>query len=409
MASPRRSETVASSSFPIYSIKAMGDDYFVIVGGGGSAKTGVINAFVVYEMGLESGKCVLKEVLTHQTNSIAPMNLAILKNSKNYILALGMDDTCQLYKVAYSMKKKPQLDKEVSEGLRQRHVGDSSKDDETNSKEKFYFDVEELNGVKSDFSKRDAYQKCVKFNHNGTRIVTGGADGHVRIWQHPDMKKLHEIKAHTNEVDDIDVHPAGTHVASVSRDNKGCIWQMKDGHRFIDLVWNYKADTKYRIRNCRYGRIIDQKDKYRLYTTHIPAVMSSKSQCYITSWETETYKIKKVVSTGYEIISSLAVSEDGTFLAVGTISGSVSVYISFSLQRLYHVSTAHKTFVTGLEFTPASTISSLFDFTLLSISADNQIKMHQVNSRTLWNPLWAVAGFIVLVYMAFWLISYLGL
>lgn len=38
-------------------------------------------------------------------------------------------------------------------------------------------------------------------------MATGGADGFVRLWQFPSFKPLREIKAHGQEVDDIDFSP----------------------------------------------------------------------------------------------------------------------------------------------------------------------------------------------------------
>lgn len=38
-------------------------------------------------------------------------------------------------------------------------------------------------------------------------MATGGADGFVRLWQFPSFKPLREIKAHEQEVDDIDFSP----------------------------------------------------------------------------------------------------------------------------------------------------------------------------------------------------------
>jgi len=38
-------------------------------------------------------------------------------------------------------------------------------------------------------------------------MATGGADGFVRLWQFPTFKPLREIKAHGQEVDDIDFSP----------------------------------------------------------------------------------------------------------------------------------------------------------------------------------------------------------
>lgn len=68
----------------------------------------------------------------------------------------------------------------------------------------------------------------------------------------------------------------------------------------------------------------------RLFTTSNPVGGGKESQGWIHSWDEG--KVSKAVSIP-EPTSALAVRDDGTFLAIGTMfTGSVSVYIAFSLQ-----------------------------------------------------------------------------
>jgi len=54
-------------------------------------------------------------------------------------------------------------------------------------------------------------------------------------------------------------------------------------------------------------------------------------------------------------------------------------------QKLYYVKEAHGIFVTGLEFLPVSEnareVTGSQDFSLLSISADNTVRIHQEPTR----------------------------
>lgn len=88
-----------------------------------------------------------------------------------------------------------------------------------------------------------------------------------------------------------------------------------------------------------------------------------------------------------ESLSSLAVRDDGRFVAIGTMfTGSVSIYIAFSLQRVLHIPSAHLMFVTGLEFLPSNNtdgppISSNTEAAVLSISVDNNVCIHSLQYR----------------------------
>lgn len=99
--------------------------------------------------------------------------------------------------------------------------------------------MESLHSVRTDFSP-DALQKAVRFNADCSLLVTGGADGFLRLWevgagrgirarhccaaapcgrqgslrpwaalfsQFPSMKKTLEFKAHDGEIEDIALGP----------------------------------------------------------------------------------------------------------------------------------------------------------------------------------------------------------
>jgi len=40
--------SLAQTDFPLYAIRVVGDRHFLVAGGGGSAKTGILNAVVSY-------------------------------------------------------------------------------------------------------------------------------------------------------------------------------------------------------------------------------------------------------------------------------------------------------------------------------------------------------------------------
>lgn len=45
-------------------------------------------------------------------------------------------------------------------------------------------------------------------------MATGGNDGHVRLWQFPQLNKIVDISAHSQEVDDLDFDRKETQVNS---------------------------------------------------------------------------------------------------------------------------------------------------------------------------------------------------
>ncbi|ESO92505.1 hypothetical protein LOTGIDRAFT_232981 [Lottia gigantea] len=414
----RKGLSLAKTDFPLYCVRSLGDRHFLIAGGGGQAKTGIPNAIEIYELKLIDGRISAVSVGRHDTGTQAVMNCTSFYDGRNHQLAVGQDEMCCLYSLKYSVIPVSKKHTEENSTKNRKKEADTKKkenEEKTDNKKaetkQIKFDVTEIKSIPTDFDKEGGFQKVVRFSPNHKFFATGGVDGHLRVWKYPDCDKIFDIKAHDSDIDDIDISPAGDRIATVSRDHTGCVWKSDNGEEVIGLVnSNLKG---YRYRCCRYGLVEGKQDKCNLYTISIPITRSSKPlPCYITTFDHKKYSIRKQAKAGTEVLSSLAVSEDGIYLGVGTLSGSVAVYISFSLQKLYYVKAAHGIFVTGVEFMSNSescqAITGDKDFTLLSISADNTVKLHQVNPRGSISALWIIIGFVILVYFLFWLLAELG-
>lgn len=82
----------------------------------------------------------------------------------------------------------------------------------------------------------------------------------------------------------------------------------------------------------RYGKVDGDSKKCKLFTITNPTGRAGKQKAYLQMWEPESAELLKVASVD-ESLSALAVRDDGRFVAIGTMfSGSVSIYIAFSLQ-----------------------------------------------------------------------------
>ncbi|GFN97213.1 prolactin regulatory element-binding protein [Plakobranchus ocellatus] len=419
---PPKGVLLAHTDFPLYTVRALDDKHFIVAGGGGQAKTGIPNAIEIYKISPSSsgGEISATSVCRHDTGIRAVMNCSSFYDGRHHHLATGEDELCGTYTVKYKVVSQPEGAKAKSDNVRHRKPNDAGsenadkKESKSDSvKKELIFQIEEAKSVTTDFSSDGGFQKCVRFAPKYSSLATGGADGFVRLWKYPELTKLWEVQAHKNEIDDIDFSPDGSKVVTVSRDKNGSVWSVKDGKKVIDLVWNQKTTDPYRFRACRFGLIEGKKDKFNLYSVNIPVTRSSSNHCFISLWDASKFALKKTVRAGPDVISALAVSPEGIFLGVGTISGSISVYITFSLQRLYHVKEAHSIFVTGLDFLPASeatrAVTGDHNYNLVSISADNMIRLHQSPERSSYHPVLIIIGVFVIVFLMFYLMAELGI
>jgi prolactin regulatory element-binding protein len=164
-------------------------------------------------------------------------------------------------------------------------------------------------------------------------------------------------------------------------------WNTHSVKQPKQLVWS-DPGVRYQFKRGRFGLVEGQKDKFRLYTIVNPFSKTGKSSSYIQQWDSHpatAILLKSAVIN--EPLAALAVRDDGKFVAIGSMfSGSVSIYIAFSLQQILHVPNAHAMFITGLQFLPVlnpdgPSISNLSEATVLSISVDNRICYHNIYHR----------------------------
>ncbi|KAJ8288337.1 hypothetical protein COCON_G00009960 [Conger conger] len=395
--------------FPLYTVKVHSETGLVITaGGGGASKTGIKNG--VHFLGLEwvGGQHSATLLHSHDTDTRATMNLALGGD----VIAAGQDGTCSLMRFKQSPKKDGRKaaasgaggDGEQKAPRRRgghRRAEGGGGEEETRD-ETPQMSVETVGEVCSDLSPSDPLQKCVRFSADLSLLLTGGADGHVRVWEYPAMKEKLDFKAHDGEIEDLDISP-DKKVVTVGRDFACCVWS--NDQLVVGLSWHdnmpHIADKMYRYQACRFAKVEDQADALRLYTVQIPHKRDRRPPpCYLTKWDGRNFLPLLTKPCGTEVISCLAVSDSGTFLGLGTVTGSVSIYITFSLQSLYYIQEAHGIVVTDLAFLPDSPkgrgILGNNEAALLSVAVDSRCKMHVLPHRR-WFPVWLLLLLCALV------------
>lgn len=322
------------------------------------------------------------------------MNMSLKNIDKRSLLVVGQESHSQMYiinaKVALPGAKEPVGRRESTSGVRQRKDKDrvqqpGPQNAAADGVKRIEFEIKAADSVQTDFMQPEPLQRVVRISCRGKFMATGGLDGRVKVWNFPKMTPFADIKAHQKEIDDIDFSPDEKKVLSVSKDGMAIIWSV-EGKKLVNLQWTPPAGVKYLFKRCRYATIEGKTDRYRLFTISNPLGKSGKVMGFLQSWNTETGRLENILGVE-ESLSALAVRDDGRFIAVGTMfSGSVSIYIAFSLQKVLHVAGAHSMFVTGLEFIPALAkdgppISSDAEASVVSFSVDNRICIHSLQYR----------------------------
>jgi len=401
--------------FPLYSAAILSPRHILLAGGGGSANTGVKNGFQIFEVSTDGDNCTGTSVCRFYTGEFSVMSLSARSISNNNVplkvyVAAVHNEFCQVYSITLGRERMPSSES----GLRHRNVANGTPGQKpANGQGKIIFQVEPLKKVQIDYSPKEPYGKVVKISGNSKLLASGGDDGNVRIWSFPDLSKVHEFTTHEKEIDDIDFSPDNTKAASISKDRRGLVWDLKKGKKHAELGWEPPAGLKYCFKRIKFGCVEGDLKKYKVYTISNP-YGSSKASAFLHKWNTQSYTVERHVASPGLTLSALAVSDNGNFVATGSMSeGIVEIYAAFNLSLLKRVKNAHSTFITGLEFLPTSEESApsrgFSDASVVSISVDHQVCVHHVQRQATISMFWAmvlVTGVLILVFM---LCSALGL
>lgn len=373
------------------------------------------NGFEIYELYHNGNSFVAEEVLRHETGPSVVMNCAIRPDERRTLLVAGQESHCQMYivnsKVVSEGSNGACSDSNKdgsSDGVRNRKKDDKSSgvqkivnSEAIPANKRIIFEVKTGDSIQSDFAKPEPLQRVVRISPSGKMMATGGLDGCIRVWNFPSMTKITDIKAHTKEIDDLDFSPNNRFLVSVAKDGGGAIWNLQSGQEATRLTWTPPEGIKYLFKRCKYGTIEGRSDKFRLFTLANPFGKTGKLKGFLQQWNIETGKLNSIVEID-ESLSALAVREDGRFVAVGSMfSGSISVYIAFSLQRVLHIPNAHSMFVTGLAFLPVTdidgpAISSNTEASVISISVDNRVCIHSLQYRRKWTFFYKLRSLLML-------------
>ncbi|XP_048009446.1 prolactin regulatory element-binding protein [Megalobrama amblycephala] len=406
----RRAPELYRAPFPLYTVKIHPETGLIITaGGGGASKTGIKNGVHFLSLELVGGVHSATLLHTHETDTRATMNMCLGGD----VIAAGQDGSCSLMKFSHHQakqaKKPAAKDGAGDKGAARKRGGKGQNGDGGGGggggdvpqmkQESPQLSVEDVGAVQGDLSPQDPCVKCVRFSADLTLLLSGGADGYVRVWEFPSLKEKFNFKAHEDELEDIDISPDKKHIVTIGRDFACSVWS--GDQLAVGLCWHESmpqiTEKTYRYKACRFAKVEDQKDALRLYTIQIPHKRERKPpQCYITKWDGRAFLPLLTKPCGNEVISCLAVSDSGTFLGLGTVTGSVAIYIAFSLQQLYYIQESHGIVVTDLTFLPDTPKSKAIkgdnEVVMLSVAVDSRCQMHAVSNRRSF-PLWLVLFF----------------
>ncbi|EPB72151.1 UDP-glucoronosyl and UDP-glucosyl transferase [Ancylostoma ceylanicum] len=373
---------VVTSKIPLFCLKKIGPRHILVAGGGGESKTGVLNLMQSYLLTFENKTMpkaptpmMARLVNTIETDVYATMNMDVVCCSSpekgRYLIAAGHGQT-----TGYDVGR-DDADKEVLK-YKIRSVGRLTTSEKVES---FQFSIGKLSeSIARNASSRGATEgrredrraqysyghKCVRFDRStaGKRVVTGGEDGHIRVWntralvedRNPETihRPITDIQAHKSDVFDIDISPDGRIIISVGHDGIAKLWDMNLGTLIHEVPFPTECAKGYKVRSIRCTSL-GTGSNLVFIAGYNPVSLSSKRVSFLALWvfNRERNAIRTIVvrSTGQgDGIASLCVSSCGNFTGMGSMGGSVFIYDTHEMKQLAAFKETHGIFVTAVEF-----------------------------------------------------------
>ncbi|XP_022990379.1 SEC12-like protein 1 [Cucurbita maxima] len=188
-------------------------------------------------------------------------------------------------------------------------------------------------------------QNCLAFSVDGSKLATGGVNGHLRILEWPNLRPILDEPSAHKSVRDMDFSLDSEFLASTSSDGSARVWKTDDGVPITTLTRS--ADEKIEL--CRFSK---DGTKPFLFCTVQRGEKAVTAVWDISNWKRIGYKrlLRKPACV-------MSISRDGKYLALGSKDGDVCVAevkkmeVSHMSKRL-HLGTSIKT----LEFCPSERV-----------------------------------------------------
>ncbi len=216
------------------------------------------------------------------------------------------------------------------------------------------------------------------FSPDGGRVVTGAADGAVRVWDAQTGRRLLDLPGHTARVRHAVFSPDGERIASASKDNTARVWDARTGEQLTpplrhggkirrvhfspDGKWVATAsgDATARVWDSRTGLSVTPPLQHANYVNE--AVFSFDGKWVATSsedgtacvWDAQTGRRRgDPMQHGGDVLA-LRFSPDGERVVTASSAGTARVWSALSGQLLLPP-LSHKAHVNFASFSPDGT------------------------------------------------------
>lgn len=178
--------------------------------------------------------------------------------------------------------------------------------------------------------------RAICFKHDGTTLVTGGAQGSLRFWDTPSGQVRKRISAHRTHVRGVVLSPDGQTFATAGEDNRVRFWDAETAEaRSQEIV---RPNYAWPLVFCEQGRLV-------------VTASAQGAQPILRFWQSDTGQTAGQLPVDLRLPVCLAIAPDGRTLAGGGSEGNVFV-CDLHERKQTRALRAHEKTVQAMAFSP---------------------------------------------------------
>jgi WD40 repeat protein len=202
----------------------------------------------------------------------------------------------------------------------------------------------------------------------GDRVITGGRDRAVTIWDLGGGRRIHHSQNHRRWIEDLAVTPDGALAISASADNSLMVWDIESG----TILHTLEGHT---------GSV-----KTVAVTPDGTQAISGATDGTVNIWNLEQGTLRQTLSGHTAGVNAVTLTPDGTQIISASLDGSIKVWDRSSGTEVQNL-TAHPGGVNTIAVTPDGE-------QVISGGADGTVKVWDLNQGTLRYDLTGHQGWI---------------